>query len=73
MTVKVSPKYQVVIPEEVRRQANIKAGMEVTVLSKGGIVYVVPVRSLEDVARSLQGKFSPSDLKNLREKKDREL
>jgi len=71
MTVKVSPKYQVVIPQEVRRQANIKAGMEVTVLSKGGIVYVVPLRSLEDIAQSLHGRFSPSDLRNLREKEDR--
>jgi len=71
VTVKVSPKYQVVIPEEVRRQAHIKAGMEVTVLTKGGIVYVVPLRKMEDIARSLHGKFTASDLKNMREKEDR--
>ena len=73
MTVKVSPKYQVVIPEEVRRAAGIKAGMEVTVLSKSGIVYVVPVSTIEDVARRLEGRFSASDLKSYREKKDRKL
>jgi len=71
MTVKVSPKFQVVIPEAVRKQAHIKAGMEVTVLSKGGIVYVVPLRTIDDVAQSLKGKFTINDLKNIREKEDR--
>lgn len=73
MSVKVSPKYQVVIPEQVRRAAGITSGMEVNVLSKGGVVYVVPVRSIKEVARSLKGKLSGADLKNYREKKDRKF
>lgn len=73
MTVKVSPKYQVVIPEEIRRSAGIKVGMEVNVLSKSGVVYIVPVKSIEEVSRRLEGKFSPSELKNYREKKDRKV
>lgn len=71
MTVKVSDKYQVVIPEAIRRQARIRAGMEVTVLSKGGIIYIIPLRSLEDVAESLKGKFDAKELKEIREKKGR--
>jgi len=73
MTVKVSPKYQVVIPQEVRKAAGIKPGMEVNVLSKGGVVYVVPVRSLEEVANRIGRRFSKEDLKDYREKKDRKV
>jgi len=73
MTVKVSPKYQVVIPEEIRRQVDIKAGMEVSVLSKDGIVYIIPVKSLEEVSRSLARKFGKFDPKSTRDKTDREF
>ncbi len=73
MSVKVSPKYQVVIPEEVRKSAGIKPGMQVSVLHKGGIIYIVPIKSIEEIADSLAKKFSSSDLKNIREKKDRKI
>lgn len=73
MTVKVSPKYQVVIPEEVRKSLNIKPGMQVSVIAKGGIAYLVPVRSIKEVQQKFEGKFSSKDLKDLREKKDRKL
>lgn len=73
MVVKVSPKYQVVIPEDVRKAAGIKPGAEVNVFSKGGVVYVVPLKSLEEVSQGLAGKFSEKDLKTIREKKDRNL
>ena len=73
MTVKVSPKYQVVIPEEIRKQANIFPGMEMNVISKSGVIYVIPVKSLEEAAKKLQGKFKPSDMTPFREKKDRKL
>ena len=73
MTVKVSPKYQVVIPESVRQQTGIKPGMEVNVLVKSGVIYVIPTKSIEEVAKALAGKFSPEDLKEFREKADRKL
>ena len=73
MTVKVSAKYQVVIPEDVRRSLDIKPGMRVSVIAKGGVAYLVPVQPLKDVQRKLARRFKPSDLAGLREKKDRAL
>ena len=68
MTVKVSPKYQVVIPEPVRRALGIKAGSKMEVVAKGKIAYLVPVLDLEDVQAELKGKL---DQAKLRDKKDR--
>lgn len=73
MTVKVSSKYQVVIPEEVRKSLHIKPGMQISVIAKGGVAYLVPVSGLRDVQAKLAGKFRSGDLKNLREKSDREI
>lgn len=73
MTVKVSPKYQVVIPEEVRKSLNIRPGMQVSVIAKGGIAYLVPVRNMKEVQEKLSTRFTAADVKNLREKKDRDI
>jgi AbrB family looped-hinge helix DNA binding protein len=73
MTVKVSPKYQVVIPEEVRRSLNIKPGMRISVIAKGGVAFLVPVRSTKEIQEKHAGKFEPADLSGLREKSDREV
>ena len=70
MTVKVSPKYQVVIPEEVRTALGIRAGSKVDVIAKGKIAYLVPVPTLENVQADLVKQL---DQKGLREKKDRKL
>ncbi len=68
MTVKVSPKYQVVIPEEARKVLGLKAGALVDVIVKAGIAYLVPVLPLEAIQKRFAGKL---DRKNLRDKKDR--
>ncbi len=68
MTVKVSSKYQVVIPEHVRNILNIKPGAKMEVMVKGGIAYLVPVQSLDSLRKNLKKKL---DSKNLREKRDR--
>lgn len=68
MSVKVSPKYQVVIPESIRKGLNLKAGSRVEVILKGKIAYIVPLSSLEEIQKELLGKL---DLKGLRDKKDR--
>ncbi len=70
MTVKVSPKYQVVIPEAVRTALGIRAGSRVEVIAKGKIAYLVPVQTLEELQADLEGSL---DTKSLREKKDRSL
>lgn len=68
MTVKVSSKYQVVIPEEVRTALGLKAGSKVEVIAKGKVAYLVPVPSLEAVKQSLKGRL---DQVRIRDKKDR--
>jgi AbrB family looped-hinge helix DNA binding protein len=68
MTVKVSSKYQVVIPEDVRHSLSIKAGSRVEVVAKGGVAYLVPVRSLVELQDKFSGKL---DQKGIRDKRDR--
>ena len=67
-TVKVSKKYQVVIPEKLRREANIKPGDEMMALAKHGILQYVPVRSLSKT----KGAFRGLNAKDLRDETDRE-
>jgi AbrB family looped-hinge helix DNA binding protein len=45
-TVTVSPKYQVVIPEKIRRNGRIRPGDKMAAIMKHGILYFVPVRPL---------------------------
>ena len=45
-TVKVSKKYQVVIPEKLRQEADIKPGDRMVAMTKHGILHYVPVRPL---------------------------
>ncbi|MEK2646880.1 AbrB/MazE/SpoVT family DNA-binding domain-containing protein [Bdellovibrio sp. BCCA] len=72
MSVKVSSKYQVVIPEEVREALNIQPGLEVDVIAKGGIAYIVPVKQLS-VLRDTVKKYGKVNTKDLRDKKDRKI
>jgi len=64
---RVSPKFQVVIPKEVRESMNLHAGQEMQVVSKGGMITLVPERPLA----SLRGFAKGIRTDNLREKKDR--
>ena len=64
---KVSPKFQVVIPKEVREGMGLRVGQELQVVSKGGVITLVPERPLS----SLRGFAKGVRTDNLREKKDR--
>jgi len=48
-TVIVSPKYQVVIPSEVRERIKLKPGQKLVVVEKDGIVHLIPVRALKEL------------------------
>ena len=73
MSVKLSPKYQVVIPQDVREALNLEPGMQIDVIAKGGIAYLVPVRSMSSVREKVAPYLSMSDQKSLRDKKDRDV
>ncbi len=68
MSVKVSPKFQVVIPEAVRNALGLVAGTQVDVITKGRVAYLVPLSTLSEIQAILAGKLNQ---KNLRDKKDR--
>ena len=70
MSVKVSPKYQVVIPEAVRSALGISPGTRMEVIAKGKVAFLVPVPDAEDLRTSLAGKLEQT---GLRAKKDRKI
>ena len=67
-TVTVSSKYQLVLPRGARERLGLRPGMKLTVLDKGGVIYLVPdrpfLREYRGVARGTRGR-------GLRSKKDR--
>lgn len=73
MRVKVSPKYQVVIPKGVREMVGLRPGMIVDVLIKGRAAIVVPVKSIRAVSTRVRERLNDQDLVSLREKKDRKV
>lgn len=54
-TVRVSPKYQVVIPQNVRESLNIHPGEKVQVLQYGNRIEYIPVRALKKMRGFLKG------------------
>ncbi|MDP6978747.1 MAG: AbrB/MazE/SpoVT family DNA-binding domain-containing protein [Myxococcota bacterium] len=66
-TVTLSTKYQLVIPRDVRQRLELEPGTKLTVVEKGGILYLVPERPIEEMRGIARG----TRKKGLREKKDR--
>lgn len=70
MAVKVSPKFQVVIPEAVRVAIGITPGSRMEVIAKGKVAYLVPVPDAAELQRTLAGKL---DQVKVRDKQERKL
>ena len=66
-SVTLSTKYQLVIPREVRERLDLEPGAKLTVIEKGGVLYLIPERPLAE----LRGVARGTRRKRLREKKDR--
>ena len=54
-TVRVSPKYQVVIPRDVRERAALTPGQPVEVFFLDGRIQIVPVRPIAEMKGFLAG------------------
>lgn len=65
----VSPKYQVVIPKEVRDKIQIRPGQKLYVYERGGIIHLIPQVPLKKLRGILKG--SGVTLEGLRDKSDR--
>jgi AbrB family looped-hinge helix DNA binding protein len=60
-TVKISPKFQVVIPSKIRKSLNLKAGQRVRMIPIDGKIEVVPVpeaKSLRGFAKGIDTSFN---------------
>lgn len=66
-TTTISPKYQVVIPKDVREKLRLKSGQKMTVVTKGGVVYLIPEKPIG----SFRGFLKGMDAENLREDEER--
>lgn len=66
-TVKVSRKYQVVIPEKIREEAHIRPGDKMVAIAKHGILQYIPARSLSRTRGMIPG----LDTDELRDEADR--
>jgi AbrB family looped-hinge helix DNA binding protein len=66
-TTTISPKYQVVIPKDVREKLHLKSGQKMTVVTKGGVVYLIPEKPVE----SFRGFLKGMDTKDIREDTER--
>ncbi len=64
--VTVSSKYQVVIPEEIRKEMHIKPGQKFEVIIFEGCLELVPIKDV----RSLRGSLRGIDTAIIREKED---
>ena len=66
-TVTLSSKYQLVLPRGARERLRLRPGMRITVLDKGGVLFLVPERPMS----AYRGIARDTKPKGLREKKDR--
>jgi len=66
-TVTISPKYQVVIPREIREKWNVKPGQKVRFIIYGNRLEIVPVRDIKEARGFLKGMSSNIE----REEEDR--
>jgi AbrB family looped-hinge helix DNA binding protein len=64
---RVSPKYQVVIPKEIREGLSLRPGQDMQVIRKGNIIMLVPDRPISAYRGILRGLATTG----FREKKDR--
>ena len=66
-TTTISPKFQIVIPKEVREKLHLCPQQRLQVVEKGGIITLVPEVPLKNLKGSLKGMSQTGT----REKKDR--
>ena len=54
-TVTVSPKYQVVIPKEIRDSMQIKSGQKIQMISYGDRIELIPIKPIKEMRGFLKG------------------
>jgi AbrB family looped-hinge helix DNA binding protein len=57
LTATLSPKYQIAIPKEVRKQLNLKAGIKVHVVPYNNRIEFIPIRPMRSMRGFIKKKF----------------
>jgi AbrB family looped-hinge helix DNA binding protein len=65
--VKLSPKFQVVIPRDVREKLDLKPGQKIVVIEKGGVLHLIPQKPMKEMKGFVKG----IDTSKLRDEEDR--
>ena len=65
--VTLSSKFQVVIPQDVRKKLDLKPGQKIVVVEKDGVVHLIPQRAIKQMRGFVKG----LDAQNLRDEEDR--
>jgi AbrB family looped-hinge helix DNA binding protein len=66
-TTTISPKFQIVIPKDVREKLHLEPQQRLQVIEKGGVITLIP----EVPLKSLKGILKGMSKTDLRDKKDR--
>jgi AbrB family looped-hinge helix DNA binding protein len=66
-TTTISPKFQIVIPKDIREKLQLKKGQKMVVIAKGGVVHLIPEKPL----KFFKGFLKDMNNRDLREDKDR--
>jgi AbrB family looped-hinge helix DNA binding protein len=66
-TTTISPKFQIVIPKDVREKLHLRPQQRLQVVEKGGVITLVP----EVPLKSLKGALKEMSKTDIREKQDR--
>ena len=66
-TVTVSSKFQVVIPEEIRKRAEVKVKQKFVVIEKNGVIHLIPQRPIE----AMRGFIKEIGTQKIRDEEDR--
>jgi AbrB family looped-hinge helix DNA binding protein len=54
-TVTISPKFQVVIPQEIRESLRLKAGQKMQMINFEGQIVMVPLRPIREMRGAFKG------------------
>ncbi len=54
-TVTVSPKYQIVIPKEIREESGIVSGQKIQMINYRGRIHLIPIEPMENLRGFLKG------------------
>ncbi|MBU0673264.1 MAG: AbrB/MazE/SpoVT family DNA-binding domain-containing protein [Proteobacteria bacterium] len=69
---KLSSKFQLSIPKPLRRNLNLQAGQQFTLLARGSIIELIPLRSIKD-ARGMLSTCEYRDSSEYRDRGERDL